>query len=193
MFVENFRLRHLAYIDRDFLPLPSYQPSHNFDIIIHAGRASTVIPSVNISSSLLYTRRLNFIMMLSPMRSLILAIPFALVATLFSAPGTRASALALPGPFPMPFRNADYNGHLASLPHTASPDLGKKYAAAVSGHTSDERANASLAHHEYPARTGSLTLRAFRRGVSDLDAMLEGLGSYRDDATTDSEELRKGL
>ncbi|KAL5495247.1 hypothetical protein ACEPAI_710 [Sanghuangporus weigelae] len=126
--------------------------------------------------------------MYCPMRSLILAIPFILIATLLSAPTAKASALALPAPYPMPFRNADYNNHLASLPHATRHDVDKSRTTAVpSKPNHNGPVNASSVRHGHSARTYHQSLGISRR---DFDSVLESLGGHRDDAVANSLELQ---
>ncbi|KAL5518926.1 hypothetical protein ACEPAH_609 [Sanghuangporus vaninii] len=122
------------------------------------------------------------------MRSLILAISFVLIATLLSAPTAKASALALPAPYPMPFRNADYNNHLASLPHATRHDIDKSRTIAVSSKLNHNApVNSSSVRRGYSARTYRQSLDISRR---DFNLLLDSLGGHRDDAVANSLELQ---
>ncbi|KAL5534222.1 hypothetical protein ACEPAG_684 [Sanghuangporus baumii] len=122
------------------------------------------------------------------MRSLIFSIPFVLIATLLSAPTAQASALALPAPYPMPFRNADYNNHLASLPHATRHNADKSRTTTIpSKPNRNGPVNISSVQHGYSARTYHQSLGISRR---DFDLLLESLGGHRDDAMANSLELQ---
>lgn len=137
--------------------------------------------------------------------SSLLAVPFLVAAMLMGPVSTPVSAMASPGPYPMPFRNADYDARLLPSPR-ALHSHSRRWARAVS---QNKTARAVHHHEDHPSSSvGTLsshkahktaavappeppTSRFHRRQSTNLDGLLSSLQVYSSNSQSDSQDLRE--
>ena len=130
--------------------------------------------------------------------SLILVSPLFQAIVLISTALTPAFALASPVSFPMPFMNADYGNHLASIPHATRRiiprysylhDPSEHSKAVSSKHRHSAHTNSSSLRYHHTSRASYQTSRIVRR--DDMESLFENLSTHGNNAMSDSQDLRK--
>ncbi|KAH8120342.1 hypothetical protein DFH11DRAFT_1539501 [Phellopilus nigrolimitatus] len=137
----------------------------------------------------------------SLLRTLVLAMPVMLGATLIVAPVMPVSAMASPIPLPMPLRAADYNSHFGPIAHATRHHIGRRSHLSVPV-THTQAANELSTKHETQLRSGnasavhqtapiaSSAYRAMRRDP-DYDSKMTDLASARDGMVSNSQGLQE--
>jgi hypothetical protein len=133
--------------------------------------------------------------------SSLLAVPFVVTAVLLGSATTPVSALASPGPYPMPFQNADYDARFipSSSPLHANPRRRSR--------AFDRNTTTHSGHHTFHPSTSMGTLsghkvhasapatpsasRFHKRQHASLDVLLQSLSGYSSGSQSDSQDLRE--
>ena len=135
-----------------------------------------------------------------------LAVPPVVAAVLLGLASTPVSALASPGPQPLPFQNADYDARLMPANpraiHPRSHDLVRAFDQNETAHSdhhelhpSSEASSSMSAHKAHKTEFVSKppTARFFRRQLTSLDGLLSGMQGFSSGSQSDSQDLRKSI
>ena len=134
-----------------------------------------------------------------------LAASSTFVALVLAPAISSVSAMASPGPYPMPFQNADYSAHI--LPGPSRTHYSHRWHRAVdhnttmhSGHHDLHSSSSSgtVSKHKYKSHMTSpsampmpASSRLHRRQGASLDVLLQSLGGFSSGSQSDSQDLRE--